>query len=658
MRARIVLLVSLLFANGFAQKSTPKVSVADLQEKRYAGDTTAAAAILFNKAKTTFKYDNSKGFTAVHEYEMRIKIYKPEGLKWANFEVPYYVGYENIIDDRIKFSNGVTYNLENGAIAKTKLSGEGTFKKDLNEYWNVASIAMPNVKAGSIIEFKYTHKSDDLGEFPVFHFQYDIPVKYAEYITEIPEFYIYKPVPTGYNNIKSEGKIERGHFTFDNKYHQMTSVDYQSVNSLYTGENIPALIAESHVDNMANYRSSVQHELDRIRWPEEPEKIFSTTWEGVAKKIFTNQRFGKELEQRQYFEQDLPAVVRSSTTEAEKANAILEQVKRTIKWDGKYGYLTKKGVKQAYKDKTGNVAEVNFILISMLNHAGLNANPVLVSTIGNGIPAFPNLRMFNYVIAAVQIDGKQMLLDATDSQSTGNILPSRALNWEGRLVRSDGSSQEINLVPTAVSRETVTIMGKLDATGKITGKMRTNKSDYLAHDFRVSHGTQNVQQYVQQLSDNLGRIEIQDYTIENKSDFGKPITETFSFVSSHHSEIIGDKMYLNPMVFFGNQRNPFVTETRKLPMYFGYPRQNKFNINIEIPPGYAVESLPKPTNISTGENVGNFAFNILQNDNKIQVTVNFEINNAMVSGSFYEAMREFYRKMIEKQDEKIVLKKG
>ena len=43
---------------------------------------------------------------------MRIKIYKPEGLAWANFEVPYYVGYKNILDDRIKFSNGTTYNLE------------------------------------------------------------------------------------------------------------------------------------------------------------------------------------------------------------------------------------------------------------------------------------------------------------------------------------------------------------------------------------------------------------------------------------------------------------------------------------------------------------------------------------------------------------------
>ena len=655
---RIVLLVVLFSVALQAQrKDFDKVSIADLQEKKYPGDTTASAAIIYNKAKTTFKYDRTKGFTAVHEYEMRIKIYKSDGLKWANFKVPYYVGYENLTDDRIKFSNGVTYNLENGGIVKTKLNSEGTFKKGLNEFWNLASVAMPNVKSGSIIEFRYVLQSSDLGEFPVFNFQYAIPVKYAEYVTELPEFYIYKPVLVGFSKIKSDGKIGRGHFTFDNKNNQMTSVDFQSVNSIYTGENIPALADEPYVDNLSNYRSSVQHELERIRWPDEPEKHISTTWEGVAHKIFKDEKFGKELEQRQYFEQDLPAIARSSAPETERVNAIFELVKRTMSWDNTYGYYAKKGVRQAYKNKTGNVAEINFILISMLNHAGIKANPVLVSTIENGIPAFPNLRVFNYVIAAVQIDGKEVLLDATDKYATLDILPSRALNWTGRLIRRDGSSQEINLVPTAVSRETVTIMGKIDGQGKISGKIRLNKTDYAAHDFRNKYATRNVGEYVENLSNIYGAIEIQDYLAENKTELSKPVTETFSFVSNNHSEIIGDKIYVNPMLFFADQKNPFVLENRTLPMYFGYPKHHKYTINIEIPEGYIVESLPKPISISTGENVGNFIFNILQNDNRIQVTVTQEHTISMVSASFYDAMKQFYRKIIEKEQEKIVLKK-
>ena len=48
---------------------------------------------------------------------------------------------------------------------------------------------MPNVKVGSVIEFKYILKSENIVKFPVFDNQYDIPVNYSEYITEIPEYF-------------------------------------------------------------------------------------------------------------------------------------------------------------------------------------------------------------------------------------------------------------------------------------------------------------------------------------------------------------------------------------------------------------------------------------------------------------------------------------
>jgi hypothetical protein len=36
-----------------------------------------------------------------------------------------------------------------------------------------------------------------------------------------------------------------------------------------------------------------------------------------------------------------------------------------------------------------------------------------------------------------------------------------------------------------------------------------------------------------------------------------------------------------------------------MPIYFGYPTENKYNIIMEVPEGYAVESIPKPIKIAT-----------------------------------------------------------
>jgi len=655
---KLLLLCLLLSVGALAQKFEPgKVSVKELEQKVYPNDTTAAAAILYNKGRSYFKYDDKNGFSLIHHYEFRIKIYKKEGLKWADFKVPYYIGYESLNKDRVSFSDAVTYNLENGQIVKTKLSGEGKFKQDLNEFWGEAAISMPNVKPGSVIEFSYTLKSEDVVQFPVYNFQYDIPVAHSEYVTEIPAYYRYKPTKTGFGEVKSDAKLANGYQNFTNEHNQSVNLSFQQVNSTYVADNVAALKEEPYVDNLENYRLSVQHELEKIVFPDSPERNYAATWEGVALSIFKDKRFGDELKQRSYFEPLLEAVLKNATTDAEKANAIFEFVKRSIRWNGQYGYYTRNGVRKAFDDRSGNVAEVNFILIAMLNHSGISAKPVLLSTVRHGVPVFPNRTVFNYVIAAIEIDGKQILLDATDKYATFNILPLRALNWTGRLIKPDGSSSEIKLVPESASRESVNILGKIDANGKVSGKLRRVKSDYEALSFREKHADQNREQYVEGLENQWDGVHITDYVSDNGADLSKPVTESLAFADENGAEIIADRMYLNPMLFFTADKNPFVLEKREFPIYFGFPFQQKYNFNLEIPEGYAVESLPKSTKITTGENVGNFTFNIMTADNKIQLSVVKEINSAIISANFYEPLKEFYQKMIEKQTEKIVLKK-
>ena len=635
-----------------------KVTIEQLKETVNPNDTSAAAAILFKKGKTFFSYNRTNGFSANHVYEFKIKIYKKEGLQWANQNVRYYIGYENLNDDSLEFSNAVTYNLENNKIVKTKLENEGNFKNKVNKYWKEKTITLPDVKVGSIIEYRYILKSENIVKFPDFDFQYSIPVNYFEYKTEIPEVYIYKTIATGGFPIESDAKLVNGTQSFENEYNQTNSLTYRQINTLYKGSNVAALVHEPYVDNIENHRGAIHQELERIRYTDKPDKDYTKTWEGVATTIFKDDNFGKELDEKNLFLPDLTRLLKDVSQPSERLNLIFKFVQNRMNWNESNSCYTDIGVTKAYYNQTGNVAEINFILIDMLKAAGIEASPVLVSTIENGIPFYPTRTGFNYVIAAATIDGNQILLDAAHKFTTSNILPLNVLNWKGRLIKSDGTSSEIDLVPTKLSKDFSNVMVKIDPSGKMEGKIRRQRMDYEAYDFRIENAEKNEDNYLEKLEENWGDLKITEYKIENKkSNLDLSVIETLSFTAENQFEIIGDKLFVNPLLFFTRTKNPFNQEKRQMPIYFGYPTQEKENINIEIPESFVIESLPKPIRISSENSEIVYSLNISSTGNKIQIICSMEIKDNTFGADQYDGLKNLFQKVISSQTEKIVLKR-
>lgn len=111
------------------------------------------------------------------------------------------------------------------------------------------------------------------------------------------------------------------------------------------------------------------------------------------------------------------------------------------------------------------------------------------------------------------------------------------------------------------------------------------------------------------------------------------------------------------MLFLTSSINPFVQEKRDMPIYFAYPKSRKYNFNLEIPAGYVVESIPNAIRISTQGKEVMFSINSVLVGNTIQIVINEEINGAIFVAEFYPELKSFYQKVIEKQNEKIILSK-
>src|SRR5690606_1657471 len=276
-------------------------------------------------------------------------------------------------------------------------------------------------------------------------------------------------------------------------------------------------------------------------------------------------------------------------TNDEKIAGIFNYVKNHMNWNSFRGYTCDDGVRKTYKDKVGNTAEINLMLTAMLRYVGITANPVLVSTRDNGIAFFPNRQAYNYVICAVETGNAVVLLDATDKYALPNIMPVRVLNWSGRIIRPDGTSALVDLMPVSNSKDIVNMIASVDAQGKFSGKIRDQYYDYNALIYRQNFSKAFKDSYVERLEKRLAGMEIGDDFTVVSDDFSKPVTESYSFMHDNASEIIGDKIYFSPLVFFAEKENPFKQDRREYPVDFIFPHQDKYALTINLPEGYAVE---------------------------------------------------------------------
>ena len=649
--ALIIFIQNCVFAQNF---ELGKVTSKELQQRKHPIDSSAVAAVLFKKAHTTFKYVYDVGFETRTEFRVKLKIYKSEGLSYANFTIPYYIGYKNLDNEAVKIESAFTYTFENNTIIKTKVTGQGKFENKENENWANQIVTFPNVKVGSIIELKYVLKSQNLMTLPDFQFQYNIPVDKAMYITEIPENYLYKSFKSALVEVTKNEVYEEASQTFEDKFRNSNFLNYKQIKAIYEVNNVPAVHLEPQIKYSDNFYGTINHELQTIRYPEKEPKQISTTWDDVAKYLFEAKEFGKELAKSDYLEANLSSILQSADSAEERINAIYNFVKTKMSWNGKNSIYTRNKIENCYRESTGNTAEINLILIAMLQKAGFKALPVLSSTRTNGFAAFPNTTRINYVTAQVIFNGKTILLDATCKFCEPNILPTRAINFNGICIGKNETPIELSMIPQVNSIKTNTIYAKIDCNANVSGKLRIVNAGQNAVYVDESNSNINKELYLEKLEKeyNLKQLSNYEKTVANGT-----ITENFDFLSNSLIDVIGNQLFLNPLLFFTKSKNPFQLEQRMYPVDFVFPTTEKTTVIIEIPSNYEVQSLPKSFSITLGNDLGKFDFKTGVQGTQIQISVTLSINTDSIDAVDYVNLKEFFKKIIEKQNEKIVFKK-
>ncbi|MEO9513363.1 MAG: transglutaminase domain-containing protein [Flavobacteriaceae bacterium] len=637
-----------IFVFCFTQSSAQEikfgnVSKEELLEKEYPNDQSAGAVILFKKKNTYLLSSvvDNKLITEVHE---RIKIYKNDGFEYATEEINLFKTRSS--EEGVNKIKAVTYNLENDQIVTTELKKDEIFETEASYNYNQVKFTLPNVKAGSIIEFSYKITSPFIWNIDEFRFQYDIPVKRMEAEIRTPKGFNFKQTFKGYYNVYPKTSTKRDH-----------RIDMNVVINEYVINNMPAMKAENYVDNINNYRSGVIYELVSVELPGYF-KSYSQSWADVAKTIGSSDDYKNQLDKTRSFDDEVDAIIGDSATEIDKMKSIFEYIKDNITWngvDGKYFYY---GLKKTLKEKKGNAADINLLLVAMLRYAGINANPVIISTKENLIPFFPTIDRLNYVLAYAVIDDKQYFMDATEEFSNLNVLPIKDYNWKGILIDNNKKVwKQIDILSPGNSSSLYAMNISLNEDGSEEGSCKSRFDKHSALQFRKKYKGQDMDDYLAEKESRYSGIEIDNYEVKNTDTYQGNVNESFNFYNDSGADLINDKLYVKPLGFLSMDENPFKSEKREYPIDFGYPIKDMYMVSLNIPEGYKVESIPSPTMVSLPDNLGVFRYSITQVNAKINIAVNLEINKASISPTYYPHLKEFFNQIIIKESEQLILGK-
>ena len=644
---RIVFLLALIIVPSliFGQEiEFGEVTKEELLEKSYPQDSSANAAILYKKQDTYFNA-NLSSVELVTEIHERIKIYSKDGFDHATVVVDLFNGRSD--EESIGKIKAYTYNLEGDKIVKTELDKDQIFENELSYNYNQVKFTMPNIKEGSVLEYKYVIRSPFFTNIDEFTFQYDIPVKKVEAEIRTPKGFRFNQTSKGFigfypkRSSKQDARLGM-------------SVDILN----YTLNNVPALKEENFVDNIDNYRAGVMFELVSIEFPGSAVRSYARSWSDVAKTIGNSDDYKNQLDKTRSFDDLLDQLIEGKNDKMEKMGTIFKYVKDNIKWNGYDGKYFYNGLKKTLNEKKGNSADINLMLVAMLRYAGLDANPVIISTKDNMIPLFPTVDRLNYVIAYVRMNGKEYFLDATEEFSDINILPLKDYNWQGILI--DNENMVWNLINIGYPEQTINqyaINATLNDEGELNGKLKSRYSNHGAYLFRNKVKDKDLEVHITNRESELDHVEISNYEMENANQYEGNVSESFDFYYENASEVINDKIYLKPLSFLSMETNPFIEETRDYPIDFGYAFKEMYNVNIAIPEGYSVETLPQSAIMKLPDDLGSFRYITQTSGSFIQLLVNFEISRALIGPDKYSFLKEYFSAIINKEAEQIVLAK-
>jgi len=583
-----------------------------------------------------------------HEYNyVRTKILTEEGRKYADVEIPFFKENENIVSVRARTirPDGAIVNFDGKVYEKEIVKARGV-------KFLAKTFTLSDVQPGSIIEYHYTV---DFKEYYVFNSHWTLS---EELFTKLGK-YTLKPY--------AQFALQ---WTWPNGLPEGTAPPAQQNDARgnfirMEARDIPAFQVE---DDMPP-ANAMKYMVDFIYADGDLEKDPEKFWKKRGKKLYdqTEGFVGK----RKAMEEAVAQIVSPNDppqTKLQKIYAKTQSIKNT-------SYQIERSEQEQKRSKekeVGNVEEVlkrgygdgdqiTWLFLGLARAAGFEASPVIMSTREDHFfrKNLMNGRDLHTNIVQVKLDGKEMYLDPGAAFTPFGMLPWTETETPGLKLDKDGGTWVTPPCPDSSASKIVRkAVMKLNKEGTLEGKLTVTFSGLEAAWRRAKERNQDEVHKKKMLEDYVQEMVPVGINVEltSKPDWASSSPD---FVAEYTLEVPGwvsgaGRRALMPMgLFSAPEKHVYEHSTRVHPLYFQFAHQKLDDIQIELPPGWQVSSLPQPVTqdaklvvyISKAEN----------KNGALHLERHLTVDLISLDQKYYPTLRNFYQLVKNADEQQIVL---
>ena len=624
----------------FSQDESPAFGKANIKElllKECSFEKEANAMKLLDYQETEI-FINGYDLRIQIERRIRIKIFNNEGIDAANITIPYARrGRKSKINDITAY----IYNLDSSGknIITQKLEKNQIFKERSGDVINTVAFTFPNVKPGSVIEYRYTHIEKNSFHLDPWFFQDEIPTAVS-----ICKFMYPLGMAFDYRFITEENVIK------ESVSKQMRNIQTFILKNIYAFRSEPMM-------------SSVKDNLQRIEFAFIPRMtalnvlLGGNRWNMYNKLLLSAPFFGEQMYTNIGGTEAIIDSVKKISSSADKVHYIYQQVKSVLKWDETMSFYADE-LSEVWKSKSANSAEINLTILNLLLKSGIPSYPILISTRNNGKPdpGFTSLGQFNSVDILVTDSTEFYILDGTQKYISYKTPPYNILNRNAFLVDTF-NSKWLNIVDERPLMKTIiSTKATLNKTGELKGDVNISYYDHSkASKLEEQNEKKKEEEDKEFIQKDFADLVIDSLVQENLDNELLPLINKFLF--TYKLSNTDDYYFIDPFFLSSFRKNPFSDSLRRTDIDMGSNQSFKTQLYLTIDEDYSIDELPKSILIRSNDSSMLFKREIIRQNNVILFRTSFDILRPIYIKEEYPGIREYFKKIYGVFTDQIVLKK-